>query len=176
MNVPSFHLEQLRDKFVQLRSQAQNLRLDEGKKVSADSVTVFEGLLTCGISALYNEVERLKRDEIGMEDVESGFSLSFSPRGIGCDSCPGCFVCGGDTKLYSNIAAFVKSKEDGLQIVTWFERGARLDWRDSEPNWIQVKIGACDKHMPNLYRLMEDTAWYCRIRKSTIEAVRNLSP
>ena len=49
-----------------------------------------------------------------------------------------------------NIAAFVASKDAGERIVAMFERGAWLDYREYEPNWIQVKIGACDKHKQNL--------------------------
>ncbi len=46
----------------------------------------------------------------------------------------------------ANIAAFVTSKEEGEEVVRWFGDGAYLDFRPSEPNWIQVKIGACEKH------------------------------
>lgn len=81
----------------------------------------------------------------------------FSPRGIGFDRTPGCFVCGGPDGGYSNIAAFVDSKEAGEAIVALFQYGARLDFRPSEPSWVQVKVGACTLHQPNLERLMEAT-------------------
>jgi len=77
----------------------------------------------------------------------------FLSRGIGTDTTPGCFVCGGETKPwgYSNIAAFVNSKEAGEQCVAMFGgKGAWLDYRGHEPSWIQVKVGACDAHLPNL--------------------------
>jgi len=86
----------------------------------------------------------------------------FHSRGIGLDSC-NCFVCGTDIRdkkanMYlNNIAAFVQCKEAGERVVAMFKRGARLDYRDFEPDRVQVKIGACDKHLPNLQRLDELT-------------------
>jgi hypothetical protein len=82
----------------------------------------------------------------------------FYSRGIGLDNCT-CFVCGthdrdgkGHTML-NNIAAFVQTKEAGERVVAMFNQGAWLDYRDYEPDRVQVKIGACDKHLPNLKRL-----------------------
>jgi hypothetical protein len=52
-----------------------------------------------------------------------------------------------------DMAAFVDSKEAGERVVGMFQQqGSRafLDFRPSEPNWVQVKIGACDDHLPNL--------------------------
>lgn len=77
----------------------------------------------------------------------------FHARGIGTDITPGCFVCGGDKGYYSNIAAFVQCKEAGERVVKLFARGARLDYRDFEPDRVQVKVGACEKHKPNLEAL-----------------------
>ena len=83
----------------------------------------------------------------------------FSVRGIGTDKTPGCFCCGGKKRYHNNIAAFVKSKQAGERIVKLFgEYGAWLDYREFEPDWIQVKIGACDKHLPNLEKLAELTS------------------
>ena len=76
-----------------------------------------------------------------------------TPRQLGNDVVPGCFVCGKRRGLYDNFAAFVKSKSIGERIVAMFTYGARLDYRDSEPNWIQVKIGSCEKHNENLKNL-----------------------
>jgi hypothetical protein len=73
-----------------------------------------------------------------------------SSRGIGLDSTPGCFVCGGKQGMYNNIAAFVITKAAGERVVAMFHQGARLDYREHEPDWIQVKIGACNRHLPNL--------------------------
>lgn len=82
----------------------------------------------------------------------------FAPRGIGVDRTPGCFVCGGaDDDLRDNIAAFVQCRAAGERIVAMFKRGARLDYRDYEPDRVQVKIGACAEHVPQLRRLYDET-------------------
>lgn len=77
----------------------------------------------------------------------------FWPRGIGLDVTPGCFVGGGKNGLRNNIAAFVQCKAAGERVVAMFHRGARLDYRDYEPDRVQVKIGACKRHLLNLRRL-----------------------
>ena len=60
-------------------------------------------------------------------------------------------VCGGlpDASRY-DCAFFVPSRETGEKIVSLFTLGARLDYRPSEPHWIQVKVTACDNHKKNL--------------------------
>ncbi|MFA6407694.1 MAG: hypothetical protein WCV80_03250 [Candidatus Paceibacterota bacterium] len=78
----------------------------------------------------------------------------FLSRGIGTDMTPGCFICGGEKGHYHNISAFVQCKEAGERIVLLFPKGARLDFRDFEPDRVQVKIGACNKHLKNL-KLLE---------------------
>ena len=77
----------------------------------------------------------------------------FASRGIGMDYTPGCFVCGGEEGLYSNIAAFVRTKAAGERVVNIFTYGARLDYREFEPDHVQVKIGACETHLRNLEKL-----------------------
>ncbi len=86
-----------------------------------------------------------KRPELGGE--------FFRSRGIGWDYTPGCFVCGGETGLHRNIAAYVQCKEAGERVVAMFPQGARLDYREYEPDYVQVKIGACTKHRRKLERL-----------------------
>lgn len=81
----------------------------------------------------------------------------FGSRGVGADWTPGCFVCGGKYDLRHNIAAFVQCMEAGDRVVAMFATGARLDYRPSEPDRVQVKIGACDKHRRNLDVLHELT-------------------
>ena len=82
----------------------------------------------------------------------------FQSRGIGYDSCT-CFVCGTNDRdgkghsMLNNIAAFVQCREAGIRVVAMFLQGARLDYRDFEPDYVQVKVGACDEHLPNLKRL-----------------------
>jgi hypothetical protein len=78
----------------------------------------------------------------------------FHSRRIGLDHTPACFVCGGDSpRMRSNIAAFVRTKEAGERIVGMFDQvrgGARLDYRNHEPDRVQVKVGACDDHLKRL--------------------------
>jgi hypothetical protein len=82
-------------------------------------------------------------------------AIRWRVRGIGKDWTPGCFLCplSEAGPLYHNIAAFVATREDGERIVRWFGHGARLDYRPAEPQWIQVKVGACDRHLPELREL-----------------------
>jgi plastocyanin/ribosomal protein L37AE/L43A len=77
----------------------------------------------------------------------------FHSRGTGLDVTPGCFVCGGYESLCSNIAAFVQCKEAGERVVAMFSHGARIDYREYEPDRVQVKVGACAEHRHNLERL-----------------------
>lgn len=79
-------------------------------------------------------------------------------RGIGLDSVD-CFICGthdrdgqGHTYLH-NIAVLVQCKTAGERVVAMFPQGARLDYRESEPDRVQVKIGACNLHLPYLRKL-----------------------
>jgi hypothetical protein len=118
-----------------------------------DDLDSVEGLLTCGISYLYHVKKKMEEHTIRYHHGEK-----FNPRGIGSDHTPGCFCCGGDPGLYSNISGFVVSKESGEKVVAMFQHGARLDYREHEPSWIQVKIGACKEHYANLQKLGELTA------------------
>lgn len=77
------------------------------------------------------------------------------PRPVGMDRTPGCFICGGDDDLHHNFAGFVRCKESGERVVTMFEHGVRLDYREHEPDRVQVKIGACREHKPNLEHLQQ---------------------
>lgn len=81
--------------------------------------------------------------------------FTFKSRGVGLDHLDKCFVCGCNVNYITpNVSGFVESKEDGENIVPFFREGsARLDYRDFEPNWIQVKIGACEEHEPCLDEL-----------------------
>ena len=83
----------------------------------------------------------------------------FESRGVGTESDLACFVCGGNEELRNNIAAFVQTKEAGERVVSLFQQGARLDYREHEPDHVQVKIGACEDHeghLQTLHTLTED--------------------
>jgi len=97
----------------------------------------------------------------------------FSPRGIGMDRVPACFVCGRDqSHNYShNIAAFVQCKEAGERLVVLFEGRARLDYRDFEPDRIQLKIGVCDTHEKHLEELDKRTSILRRIDKDILSSI-----
>lgn len=79
----------------------------------------------------------------------------FSSRGIGLECLP-CFCCGGKARLVNNIAAYVQCKDAGERIVEMFKASGsdvNLDYREYEPDYVQLKVGACDEHLPNLEKL-----------------------
>lgn len=167
-------LTKARDEMIQTRSLLQGTRLTHGWR---DRIEPVEGLLTCGIVTLYGRIEELREFEIRQDDHKFGESLKFSPRGVGSDTGPGCFVCGDRPSGYmANVAAFVKSRDEGSRIVEWFNDLAWLDFRESEPDWLQVKVCACKDHLPNLHELERRTRAYCVIRKADIVAACEFQP
>lgn len=119
-----------------------------------------------GFGDFYPELQDHPRRGIpnhGQSDMKpDGEGEFFRSRGIGLDDCT-CFVCGTHDRdgqghiVLNNIAAFVQCKEAGERVVALFPQGARLDYRDFEPDRVQVKIGACDSHLVNLQKLDELT-------------------
>lgn len=70
-------------------------------------------------------------------------SVEWRPRGVGHGTGSGtCLVS--KKKLATHIghdcSGFVRSKADGERVVRLFKGHAYLDYRPSEPNWIQVKV------------------------------------
>jgi hypothetical protein len=137
-----------------------------------------QGLLTCGLITMYGEMNEILQREIEKDDRDIGESLEFRSRGIGLDMCPSCFVCGTekrneDSNMYlNNISAFT-TREQGKRLYAWFDESGRVDFRESEPDWVQFKIGACDEHKPNLETLHQLTSYQGRIRKRDIELAKN---
>lgn len=126
--------------------------LSQGVKKSTFGIGTDKG------DFMYPRVRKHPRHGIpshGKTDVRSlDGTEKFSSRGIGLEQTPGCFVCGGPKTLHNNIAAFVHCKEAGERLVDMFEgKGAYLDYREHEPDRVQVKIGACDQHLSELERL-----------------------
>lgn len=101
---------------------------------------------------------------------------TYRPRGVGLNWYP-CFVCGyaPEGGLQTDMAAFVDSRESGQRIVAMFaEAGltAHLDYRDFEPNWVQVKVGACGEHLPHLHLLQCGTYLTKKIDKRLIGMIQ----
>lgn len=165
-------IEEVRDDIMQVRGKLSDIQSGTGWGERVEHVI---GLLTCGLVTLAHSNEEIVKFEIASDDHERGPSFKFAPRGIGLDMCPGCFVCGvldeGSFRakaMMNNISGFVASREQGEAIAGWFKAGAWLDYREHEPTWLQVKIGACDKHLPNLQKLQELTSAYGVIRQADI--------
>lgn len=78
---------------------------------------------------------------------------SWCPRGIGNDRVPH-LVKGGESYLRPNISGFVNGLEAGKRVVTMFGGNARLDYREYEPDWVQVKVGVDKDEKEILERLM----------------------
>ena len=174
---PGRLLHEMRNELTTLRGRIYDLK--NGHPYTEERVDYLEGYFTTGIMAIYNTIKDLEELEIMDDDHARGKSYQFKPRGIGLESRLSCFVC--EAKLrnleaneyMNNISGFVKSKEEGEMLCQWF-KGARLDYRLSEPNWIQLKIGACDKHLDNLDKLNKTTSQYGLIRQMDIEEAINL--
>ena len=114
---------------------------------------------TIGFGSFYPKLQPHPRSGIpshgALDKRPDGGGEFFRSRGIGLDMTPGCFVCGGGERMYSNIAAFVQCKESGERVVAMFRQGARLDYREHEPDYVQVKVGACKEHLHCLQNLDE---------------------
>ena len=84
---------------------------------------------------------------------------TFKCRGIGKDHIYNCFACGCTIDgLADNISAFVDSKKEGNTIVDRIFNGmAWMDFRESEPKWLQVKFGTCPDCTPALVELQRLT-------------------
>jgi len=103
-----------------------------------------------GNQPLWEKLEDFKKENHDLLLKIDG-NLSLYTRGIGMDWVP-CFICGkvGEKNgVNHNIAAFVRNKEEGDIMRLWFTT-AWHDYRPSEPNCDQLKIGACNDHLVNL--------------------------
>ena len=90
----------------------------------------------------------------------------FSPRGVG-NNWYACFICGHkpQQKCQYDMAAFIDSSlitkvtigdttivDHPLRTLFWENDLliGEIDYREYEPNRVQLKIGACGEHKPNL--------------------------
>ncbi|NCX55778.1 MAG: hypothetical protein EBW87_01055 [Burkholderiaceae bacterium] len=160
--------DDIRKKLVEARDILTDVKRGYGWEDRFESV---EGLIDCGLTCLYEIMKEIAKHEIAADDAKFGESIPFASRGIGTDNCPGCFVCGGKPGAMSNIAAFVRGKEAGETAVAWFNGRARIDYRPSERNLVQVKFGACDKHHKALSDLSKLTQVHGVLRESMITEV-----
>lgn len=145
-------LRSIRESFVELRSQLNDWK--NTNRGFADRVDSVGGLMTCGIHVLYDTLDELTLLAVRAKNKQYGDGISFSSRGIGLDSCGGCFICGaGGDRLINNISAFITSQEEGKKLLLWFNGRGYVDFRPQEPTRIQFKIGACDRHLPALTAL-----------------------
>lgn len=168
-------IEELSHLIEQIRMQLGGIRntiedLDRFHPRWRHRIVDITSLLTCGIESLCRMRLDVIEWEIKRDDSNDGPSLHFSPRGIGMDTVNRCFVCGDyrHAPYMHNLSGFVKSQEEGQQIVDWFGGLAKLDYSPSEPNHIQVKVGVCEEHRPNLDVLYALTRVHSRIRQSMI--------
>ena len=169
MSLPaSLLVQQFRDKLIEARGLLKDIQYGYGW---GDHINNLEGLINCGLIVAHSAKEDIAAAEIRWDDKKYGPSVHFSSRGIGVDSCPGCFVCGSVRGVMANIAAFVKSREDGEKVVGWIGNGA---WLVHESNRIQVKIGACKSHESALEKLSKLTNVHNVIRESMIHEVAGI--
>jgi hypothetical protein len=146
-------LEKIRSELADIRGQIQDIGRDNVHTgLSKDAADYLAGGLTCVIVSISHQIKEAQKYMIRWDDQKFGPHLVFQSRGTGAEWLKECFVCGKASEdILDNIAAFVKSKEDGEKIVSEFFHGrAKLDFRPHEPNWIQVKVGTCMKHYSNL--------------------------
>lgn len=113
---------------------------------------------------------------------------NFIPRPMGRDVSPGgCFVCGStNAHFFTNFASYVEDRDSGARVVAMFgdvtvdargrpvSRGAWLDWRPREPDYLQVKVGACEAHTHALEWLRVATSMNCRIDAERVAAARSI--
>ncbi len=132
--------------------QRINLILKKYKEY-ANPIKGLDGFFETGLISLQKSIEFIENSNYLHNN-----GIVFRSRGIGLDYCPGCIFCkngSNKSRLMKNISGFVECKEDGEQIIKWVkdDKGIILDFRENEPDWIQVKIGSCDKHENKLKKL-----------------------
>jgi hypothetical protein len=81
--------------------------------------------------------------------------VRWSPRGIGSNwNIPDLVTGVTDGELHPDMSGFVGSKEEGELALSIFGGRAFLDYRPSEPNWVQVKVSAEEAVLKRLYDLV----------------------
>lgn len=133
----STQIEQIRNELTDLRSRVNRFVRE---KPYCEQLKAVDGMITGLIVYLHYQKDEIAKIEVLCNDHERGKSLRFASRGVGTEGGIGCFITGSDYQS-ANLAAFVKSKEEGEQIVQWFGQGAyfRLSFEraelDSSEGW-----------------------------------------
>ncbi len=86
---------------------------------------------------------------------------------------------GGYHSCQPDMSAYVDNKKSGEHVVGMFETEgckAFLDFRPSEPNYVQVKVGACEKHLPNLEELQRLASQHNVITREIIREAKGYEP
>jgi len=146
-----------------------------GFPVVKEQLVSAEGALTCLIGYIHDLKDKAIANEVAQLTRERGKHLDFKSRGLGKELSSHCFVCGfkDSISMMDNVAAFVRTKAEGEEIASWFNKGGRrLDYREQEPNWLQVKVWACKKHVPNLKYLINHSSKYGVLCKMDVEDIR----
>ena len=86
---------------------------------------------------------------------------------------------GGYYSCQPDMAAVVNGKDSGIKIVKMFQAEgctAFLDYRPNQPKHVQVKVGACDNHLPNLEELLRLTSQHRVISREIIKQAKAYKP
>lgn len=164
----STQIEQIRDELTDIRRRINRFVRE---KPHCEQLKAVDGMITGLMVYLHHQKDEIAKIEVSCNDHERGKSLRFASRGVGTEGGIGCFITGSDYQS-ANLAAFVKSKEEGEKIVQWFGQGAWLDYRPGEPYWIQVKVGVCDKFKSYLQKLHDIVKIHGVIRKADIDDIK----
>jgi hypothetical protein len=104
--------------------------------------------------AVHEWQEEIMREAMRMRNT---LCVQWSPRGVGSNwNIPDLVTGLDDGKLHPDMSGFVKSKAEGQLAVVIFGDRARLDYRESEPNWIQVKVSAQEEVLYELEKLVRE--------------------
>lgn len=121
------------------------------------------GYLKASLS-LSTEEAIAEQDRIGLwvtELMNSGVipealdPVDWNPRGIGRNSgIPDLITGVVSPDVAADCSGFVGSKAEGEQAVKIFGGNAYLDYRPSEPRWVQVKVSAAEPVLDKLIQLV----------------------
>ena len=118
----------------------------------------------------------------GIKDGVSDLDGDGKPAGDVVKSKPcedGVHYSGGYHSVQPDMSAYVDDKKSGESVVAMFkaeDSKAFLDFRPSEPDYVQVKVGACETHLPNLVELQRLASAHNTITPKIIREAKGLVP